>query len=51
MVYNFLGLDEKTERNLLTFDQNIRAVNLNIHAVYRNNNHVTTHPDSDTSQL
>ena len=36
MVYNFLGIDEKTERNLLAFDQNIRAVYSNIRAVYLN---------------
>ena len=47
MVYNFLGIDEKTKRNLLTFDQNIYAVYSNIHAVYPNKNHVTTHPESD----
>ena len=44
MVYNFLGRDEKTDRNLLTFDQNIRSVYSNIRAVYPNKNHVTTHP-------
>ena len=44
MVYNFLGIDEKTKRNLLTFDQNIGAVYLNIRSVYPNKNHVTTHP-------
>ena len=45
MVYNFLGIDEKTQRNLRTFDQNIYTVYLNIHAVYPNKNHVTTHAD------
>ena len=45
MVYNFLGIYEKTWRNLLIFDQNIGTVYSNIGAVYPNNNHVTTHPD------
>ena len=31
---NILGIDEKTYRNLLTFDQNVRTVNSNIRAVY-----------------
>ena len=44
MVYNFLGIDEKTQRNLLTFNQNIHTVYLNIRAVYPNKKHVTTHP-------
>ena len=30
MVYNLLGIDEKTKRNLLTFDQNICTVYLDI---------------------
>ena len=45
MVYNFLGIDEKTERNLPTFDQNVRTVYSNIRTVYPSKNHVTTHPD------
>ena len=46
MVYSFLGIDEKTQRNLhiVTFDQNISAVYSNIRTVYPNENHVTTHP-------
>ena len=36
MVYNFLGIDEKTKKNLLTFNQNICAVYSNIRAVYPN---------------
>ena len=44
MVYDFLGIDEKTQKNLLTFDKNIRTVYSNISAVYPNKNHVTTHP-------
>ena len=43
MVYNFLGIDEKTKRNL-TFVQNICEVYLNIRSVYPNKIHVTTHP-------
>ena len=47
MVYSFLDIDKKkTLRNLLTFDQNIHAVYLNILEVYPNKIHVTTHPDS-----
>ena len=45
MVYNFLGIDEKTERNLPTFDQNVRTVYSNIGTVYPSKNNVTTHPD------
>ena len=45
MVYNFLGIDEKTQRNLPTFDQNVRTVYSNIRTVYPSKNHVTTHPD------
>ena len=44
MVYNFLGIDEKTSRNLPTFDQNVRTVYSNIRTVYQSKNHVTTHP-------
>ena len=44
MVYNFLGIDEKTKRNLPTFDQNVRTVYSNIRTVYPSKNHVTTHP-------
>ena len=33
MVYNFLGIDEKTQRNLLTLDQNIRTVYLNVQRI------------------
>ena len=44
VVYNFLGIDEKTYRNLLTFNQNFRTVYSNIHAVYPNKNYVTTRP-------
>ena len=44
MVYNFLGIDEKTLRNLPTFDQNVRTVYSNIRTVYPSKNHVTTHP-------
>ena len=44
MVYNFLGIDEKTKRNLPTFDQNVRTVYSNIRRVYQSKNHVTTHP-------
>ena len=51
MVYNSLGTDEKTKRNQLTFDQNIRTVYSNIRAVNSNKNHVTTHPESDQSLL
>ena len=36
MVYNFLGIDEKTSRNPLTFDTNICAVYSNILLVYLN---------------
>ena len=36
MVYNFLGIDEKIKRNLLTFDQNVRTVYSNINTVYCN---------------
>ena len=43
MVYNFLGINQKAYRNLLTFDQNIRTVYLNICGVYPIKNHVTTH--------
>ena len=43
MVYNFLGIDEKTQRNLPTFDQNVRIVYSNIRTVYPSKNHVTTH--------
>ena len=39
MVYKFPGIDEKTQRNLPTFDQNVRTV-------YPSKNHVTTHPDT-----
>ena len=36
MVYNFLGIDEKTQRNFLIFDKNIRTVYSNIHeAVFK----------------
>ena len=45
MVYNFLGKDEKTWRNLLTLDQNIHSVYSPIRAVYPNKNHVTSHPE------
>ena len=44
MVYNFLGIDENTQRNLPTFDQNVRTVYSNIRTVYPSKNHVTTHP-------
>ena len=43
MLHTFLGIDEKTQRNLITFNQNIRTVYSNIRAVYPNKNHVTTH--------
>ena len=46
MVYNFLGIDMKTLRNLPTFDQNVRTVYSNIRTVYPSKNHVTTHPVS-----
>ena len=36
MVYKFLGIDEQTKKNLLSFDQNIRAVYSNIRGVYPN---------------
>ena len=36
MVYNFLGIDEKTEKSTYIFDQNIHAVYSDIHAVYPN---------------
>ena len=45
MVYTFLGIDEKTLKNKLTFDQNVHTVYLNIHAEYPNKNHVNTHPE------
>ena len=48
MVYNFLGIDEKTLRNLPTFDQNVRTVYSNIRTVYPSKNHVTTHPVTTT---
>ena len=52
MVYNSLGIDEKTWRNLLTFDQNVCTVYSNICTVYQSKNHVTTHPaDSLHSSL
>ena len=51
MVYNFPGIDEKTQRNLLTFDQNVRTVYSNIHAVNPNKNHVTTHPVQELPDL
>ena len=35
----------RKQRNLLTFDQNIHTVYLNIRAVYPNKYHVTTHPE------
>ena len=44
MVYNFLGIDKKTKRNLPTFDQTVRTVYSNIRIVYPSKNHVTTHP-------
>ena len=45
-VYNFLGIDEKTKRNLLlAFNQNIHTVYSNNGAVYPNKKHVTAHPD------
>ena len=44
MVYNFLSIDEKTKRNLPTFDQNVRTLYSNIRTVYPSKNHVTTHP-------
>ena len=43
-MYNFLGIDEKTKRNQLLFDQNVLTVYSNIHTVYPNKKHVTTHP-------
>ena len=45
MLYNFLGIDEKTQRNLLKFDQNVRTVYSNIRTVYPSKDHVTTYPD------
>ena len=45
MVFSFLGIDEKTYRNLLIFDQNIRTVYSSIRTVYPSKNHVTTHPE------
>ena len=37
MVFNLLGIDEKTQRNLLTFDQNIRTVYLDIETQFTKN--------------
>ena len=51
MVYHFLGIDEKTLRNLLTLDQNIRTVYSNIRTVYASKNHVTTHPNYEFIKL
>ena len=45
MVYNFLGLDKQTEKS--AFNQNVCTVYWNLHAVYPNNKHVTTHRDFD----
>ena len=50
MVYNFLGIDEITYRNLPIFDQNVRTLYLNIRTVYPSKNHVTTHPELQTIQ-
>ena len=51
MVYNFLGINEKTSRNLPTFDQNVHTVYSNICTVYQSKNHVTTHPEASPSEL
>ena len=34
MVYNFLGIDEITSRDLPTFDQNVHTLYSNIRTVY-----------------
>ena len=44
IVYNFLGIDEKTLRNLLIFYQNVRTVYSYIRTVYPDKEHVTSHP-------
>ena len=48
MSYNFMGIDEKTETNLLKLDQNVLTVYSNIPAVYPNKNLVTTRPEIKT---
>ena len=47
MVYNFLGIDKKTKRKLLTFYQNVHTVYWNVRAVYPSKNHVTTRAPCD----
>ena len=54
MVYNFLGKDEKTWRNLylLLLKTSLRKRSwIFIRAVYPNKNHVTTHPLFVASQI
>ena len=52
-MYNFLGIDEKTKRNLLTctFDHDVRIVYSNIRALYSNKIHVTIHPGEEDKHI
>ena len=52
MVHNFLGIDEKTKRKLLTFDQPEYQCSVIEHPCnVFNKNHVTTHPEDAISEV
>ena len=45
-MHNFLGIDERTKGNLLTFDHNVRTVYSNIKTVYPSKNHPESTEDA-----